>query len=585
MTQHTQDSYPRWKVTLIARVEEFNQEGEPTKFARQQAILQDLKAGQPNAPLEAVLDPAAQALGIRRWVVSSKGSSSVGAGGPLEKRPIDNFDFQIPGIIPWDVQFSRNGFHQADTLSFKVRLADFPFDPRLMRAVGVKFYLGTLPAEKAATGLETLDVLIPDSWVDLNGRNRSNLRFKGWVDQMTSDWPDDEEPYVEFQCRDNTCLLLDQEFPPAYTSPDLNTHPIDQAVAILLSNFPQMEGLAVEYRPVGDTPPSLNGALQGTFARPQLGPVSHLAGGAGVGGGAGGAKLSVWDYITDITGAIGHMARLEGDTIVIQSVRTATSHNFPKRVDDFYTSQTPPETQGLTLSRRTLVYGRDLQELKIVRNYTKNAANNIEVRCYNPTGVEKVLVARFPPPGVNAVVGPNAIIQTGLGAKPIAKWTVIRVSGIATKEQLVALAQAYYENQGRQEIIITASTQDLASFGGDGADPDLLDLQAGDAVSILFRGSDRDNFQTYADIETTMNNTAKAVSFLSKLGFDSKFAQLYSQQFQKAGKITTFRVKTVGITCNETEGVSIEMELMNYIEIRADKVSLETPQDDPSYGK
>ena len=580
-----QDSYPRWKCTLIIRLEEYATDGSIIRYARAQKLLQDLKGGQPVAPLQAVIDQQAQAQGIRRYMLTSDPSAPQ-TRSPLDKAKQDQFDFEIPGITPWDIQFSRNGFHQADTLSFKVRLADFPFDPRVMRAVGVKFYLGTMPAQQSALSLETNFIQIPELWQDEQGRQRSNLRFKGWVDTLESEWPDDDEPTVNFSCRDNTSLLIDQEFPPAYSSPNLSEHPIDQAVAELLANFPQMEGFSVEYRPQGTTPPSLNGVLHDTAFRPNLGPTSHLTGGSGVGGGVGAAKLSVWDYITDITGAIGHSARVEDDTIVIQSVRTATSENYPQRVDDPYMPITPPELGGLTLKHRTFIYGRDISELKISRNYTKNAVPNVECRCYDPTSPTKVLVARFPTQvdaSGRATKNGGYIVQTGIGSHPQTKFTVIRVSGIKSKEQLSAIAQAYYENLGRQEILITAKTKDLAAFGGDGADPDLFDVRAGDTVDILFRKSDKGNFQTYADIEDTMTNTARAVQFLTKLGFQADFAQMYAQQRQNAGFQTSYRVKTVGITCNEDDGVEVEIEMMNYVEVRASKINLESQKDDPSH--
>lgn len=496
--------------------------------------------------------------------------------GPLEHLPQDELEFSIPNIIPFDVQWGQNGLRQADTMTFKVRFADFPLDPRLMRAIAVKFYLGTVTAQQSAAGLNSTnanDFLIPDSWIDDQGRMRSNLRFKGWVDVATMVYPEEDEPYVEFTCRDNTSLLIEQEMPPKFTTPDLATHPIDQAIAELLTNFPQMEGLAVEYRPAGATPPSLDGALQNTAHRPNLGPVQHLGGGGASGAGAGAGKLSVWDYIADITGSIGHVARIEGDTIIVQSVRTATSSNYPQRGDDPYT---PLEVNGVKFPVRTLVYGRDLQDLNIKRNYTKPGLTNIEIRSYNAKLATKVLVARYPETPAERVV------HVGIGASASTKWTVVRVSGFDDVTKLRALAQAYYENMGRQEISISAKTQDLASFGGDGANPDLLDVRAGDTLQVLFRRRDAGTFQTFAHIEEIMSSTAAAEKFLTTLGFESKFATTYAQQFQNAGFQNNFRVRTVGVACTYDEGVSLEFDLMNYIEVRGDKIAKNLSTDDPA---
>src|ERR1700690_17758 len=200
-----QDSYPHWKCHLIVRLEEYGTDGSIIRFARLQELkkFQDQTGKPPVAPLQAVIDQQAQAQGIRRYMLTSDPGAPQ-TRSPLDKAKQDQFDFEIPGITPWDIQFSRNGFHQADTLSFKVRLADFPFDPRVMRAVAVKFYLGTMSAQQSALSLETNFIQIPELWQDDQGRQRSNLRFKGWVDTLEAEWPDDDEPTINFSCRDNT---------------------------------------------------------------------------------------------------------------------------------------------------------------------------------------------------------------------------------------------------------------------------------------------------------------------------------------------------------------------------------------------
>lgn len=605
--------YPRWKVNLIVRLEEFGEEGDLIRYARARKVINDLKGGEPRAPLKAIVDPAGMAQGVRRWLISSSDAppgldfsktpnihflqveaareylSTQQTSGPIERVfPDDEFEFEIPGIIPFDVTLGLNGFRQSDTLGFKVRFADFPLDPRLLRSVAVKFYLGTVTAKQSADGLTSGDVsqiLVPETWQDSQGRTRSNLRFKGWADQIKLNWPDgNDEPFVEFTCRDNTSLLIEQEFPPQYASPALDTNPIDQAIAIMLTNFPQMEGLTVEYRPHDAKPPSLKDALHATAHMPNLGPTPHLAGGAGVGGGASSSKLTVWDYITDMCGAIGHVARLENDTIIIQAVRTATSKNYPQRADDPYTPTTADvDGSQQTFPNRTLIYGRDIQEVSIGRNYTKPGVTNVEVRCYNPKSAKKVMVARYPETKQEQQSSSAAGRHVDFRGAAEVKWTVIRVSGISDETKLRALAQAYYENMGRQEIAISAKTQDLASFGGDGADPDLLDVKAGDTITILHhKTGTSDVSQSFAEIEEAMFIKARAVKFLTTLGFSDKFAERYSDQFRKAGFQNQFRVKTVGIACTEDEGVSVELDLMNYIEVRADRVSDQLSPDDPA---
>lgn len=568
------DYYVSWRCRLRLRLEEFGADGDFARVARQRTIQTQLKGSgtkDNRAPLDAIryTDPV---TGVARYILGPRGTSVVNGeliGGPVDQVSSDTFDHDI---VPFTADLGRNGIRQADTLKMQIRFVDMPVDPRCIRVCGVLFYLGTVRADDFADAmLRNTAVRLPDEWTDERGRRRSNLRFKGWVDKWSVTWPDDEEATIDLDCRDNTQLLLDQIMPPQLALDNIESTPIDQAVANLLTQFPQMAGLSVEYRPTNVTAPTLTSSLAKTAHIKNQGPAAGKDGGATQASAQ--SKLSVWDYLTDVVGAMGHVLFLDGDVIAIQQPRTLVSGNFESRSSDPYKSRI---IEGVEIPRRRIIYGHNLTELKVTRNYAKSQPQNIEVRSYDPRN-KTTLIARFPEKPE------ERITQPGLGDEQNAeqKWLILRVKpGVVSPSQLRIVAQTVYESMGRNELSVSAQTIDLASFGGGNADPDLLDMQPGDAVDIFVRRDDprAGEIQTLAQVEGAMLNEALAQRFLERLDFSPEFARAYAATYSRAGFQSTFRMRSCGFSCDTDKGVEVHLDMINYMEVRADKVlSPDTP--------
>jgi hypothetical protein len=496
--------------------------------------------------------------------------------GPQSQKGPDDFEFVA---IPKTAQLGRNSPRTASTLSMEFKYGDLPVDPRVIRSCGVEFYIGTVSGRDFQAGVlgETRSVgdggatstveplhLVPDTFTDQNGVVRSNLRFQGFADQWEVHWSEGE-PLIKIECTDNTRLLMDQPAPAQLT---LNEKiPLDKAIATYLANFPQFRGLGVMFLPAGETPPALGPALQKTSFKPTLGPAPSKGGGASTG-----SKMSVWDYIIDITASVGFLVRVLGNTIVIEHVRQLfTGSRLERRADDPFRPRLVPG-RDTPIERRTFIYGRNIEDLQITRNFTKHAPINIELRCYFGKR-KKPLISRFPDKA-------NRQKQVNPGNASEEKWLVLLVAGIEDQDTLNILAQGYYESIGRNELGAKFSTRNLSSFGGGNDDPDVLDMYPGDSIDILTT-REEEEFATVNRIEDLMSMQDRAQNFLTQLGFPDDFAKRYATAFVNIGIQTTFKVRKIGMNWSEDHGLDIDVESVNYIVVRANQKLEATQKQEP----
>lgn len=586
-----QSYYPSCKVRLIIRFDEFGQSSRLK--AKPKTPVKNANGIGKDTPLRVVPDPNPPP-GISRLLLDDgTGTSPIFAGSaswnlpPQQQvRSADGLTFDVT-VIPKDLDWNQNGIRTPDTVDATFKLSDCPIDPRTVRSCALEVYMGTVTAEEfqkgiegqhrqasrgALNGGEPLN-LLQDNYLDQTGRQRTNLRFQGWVDEWENSWTDGE-PEIHLKCRDNTCLLIEQEVPPRL--PLDMTKPIHESIALYLSNFPQFAGMTVEYRP-SDTPkadiPVMKSALLNTAFRPQLGPTPAKGGGAGANGGSG--KHSVWDHLTDICGSIGHIIRVVGTSILVQNVRSFTTSAVTRRPDDPFTGRNLPSGR---LDYRRFLYGRNIQEMHIKRTFAKTAPTNVEVRSYH-SEQKKVLVARFP-----ELKDRQVLVIPG-DAAPEEKWTVIRVSGIKDEKTLKIVAQSVYESRGRNEMQVEIKTRNLASYGGGNLDPDLFDMQPGDTFDLLVNRSDD---STMSEIERALTSLDKNAAFMRTLGFSPEFSAAYAKAYTDANFLNQFRCKSMKMHWGTEDGIDVSLVGVNYLQVRSDKSlpdGQETGTRDPNASK
>lgn len=565
--------YPGAKVRLAIRFENFSKKIQddkpPAKPLKNLSGIADKRA-----PLKVVSDPEAPSQSPR-LLLEFDGSKKplVGMNPQLWTNSADSFTQVINGIVPKSASWVMNGIRTADTLSLTLNYLDCPIDPRTIRSCAVAFYLGTMDPNDYAAGTDGITRgehssqgshdwegktsapmnLIHDDYTDIHGQKRTNLRFQGWVDKWEVDMSSGE-PLIHIECRDNTQMLLDQEAP-ARLLVDAGIA-IDQAIAKYLTHFPQYGGLTVEYRPKTDNVPQLKVALDKTAFAPK-----HLAVAPGMIGG-GTSSLAVWDYLTDICGAIGHSIRMEGTNIVIQEVRTFMAGKDMRRSDDPFI---PREGK----MNRRFIYGRNILDLKTSRSFVRNSPTNIEVRSLS-TKDKKVYTARFPQFRLRSSDDRVSTVETAvpgdMGADE--KWLVWRVQGITDEKFLRVIARQIYESLGRQELMIKLKTRDLASFGGCNLDPDVLDLKPGDTIDIYVNRT-QEEISSITQMEGYL--LAQSEGFLRSRGFSDEFIKAYADGYKSNAFQVGYRVKTIGFGWESDSGVQIDIEAVNYVEVLADK--------------
>lgn len=555
--------YPSCKIKLRLVLEEFGAKPFKDPPAKPNTKLKGVD--DKNDTLKAIEDPEAP-IGTTRFLLVQKDADITSRGDPaLHKRDSKGLTHEIDGIIPSEAEWKQNGIRKADTLKFKVQWIDFPVDPRCIRACAVELFIGTVSSDDYRRGIngESRIVgqpfhVIPDDYSDANGRYRTNRRFIGWVDKIECDLSD-AEPTISFECRDNTQLLIKQEAPSKLVASAITEDiPIDEAVAQYLKHFPQMEGLTIEYRPsdtpVSDIPRLANVLGHGAFV-PKLGPQPSK-------GGGGTEKMSVWDYLTDVCGALGHLIRIEDNSVIIQRGSSLMRSKVTAREDDPYDGRT---VEGSSYPIRTMVYGRNLSNLKMSREFSKKEPSNIEMRVYDPHN-KTVLVVRSPSDLGNREASAKVqAVQPGDKAEN--KWTVVRgPAGVRDKKMLQTICDEYYELANRGELTAQLETRDMSSFGGDNADPDLLDLKATDIIEIAINRST--TFSTLTKIEKTMRAQDMNQFLLQRMGFSPEFATAYAKCYADSGFQRAFKLRDMTVKWSVAEAITINMTCVNFVEVR-----------------
>jgi hypothetical protein len=523
---------PRWKVRLLLRFEDYkNSRAEPSYAGKAPKFSDKSSTVYQNAPLDVTK------VAVGTYYLAPKT-------GPKNQSPqrFAATDGTVD-LVPVRFTLGANGIRQADTFKFTMRYADLPFDPRAVKACGVEFYLGTIPLTGKVQNATGANVL-PDtsSWPD--GTTVSNLRFLGWVDKWNVAFPDEgDEPLVELDCRDNTSMFIDQEHPPALVLS--KTLPVSQAIALYLSNYPQFAGMTVQYRPgkVDAKEPTLKDG----HTKPSSATKGQGGGGMGssrMGGMQGqqpNARISVWDFLTEVAGSIGHMIRVEDLVVVIEPPRSLTNTKAPRRDDPFQGRM----INGVFEPLRVLQFGQNILSLDLVRNYSTSAPKNVMVIGYD-TATKASVIVKYPDDGDDRLASPKLKFN-----ETHKQYHVVRVEQVGTKENMRVVARQVYESFNRNELSGNVKTWELASLGGGNMDPDLLYLRAGDA--IIIRGDMLDRVAT----------RMVALGY-NQQTIDAYLATLTSANFQRA-----FYVRGVGIQGTE-EGLMLDIQFLNFIEASAD---------------
>ena len=114
------------------------------------------------------------------------------------------------------------------------------------------------------------------------------------------------------------------------------------------------------------------------------------------------------------------------------------------------------------------------------------------------------------------------------------------------------------------------TTNDLASFGGDNMDPDVLDMLPGDAFAVYVL-REREEFTTAGKIEDMALSGGAMVDFITGLGHTKELAEAYAAAYVSGGFQMVYRLRSLKTSWAIDTGVSISIEGSNFVEVRLDK--------------
>lgn len=552
--------------------------------------------------------PASQITATPQGIVRQGSSTPLviqpdddGKGGKEKKKVVSS----ILGRVPRSATLERPGTRQAGRWTASFDFVELPIDPRTVSDAAVEIHFGTLSQEDLASGMAERSATEPRrSVIQTKNAERSTsktMRMLGIVDEWVVKHSDSGST-VELSGRDLRGFLLDRSINPEpgvgaqiLDSLDL-TKPITQVIMQLLSYERAFAGYTVITNPSdwpdGKEPvpgglkavPRHRKGAKGTRKSPGTKPPANLSGG-------GGDSVKFWDVIVRLSYLVGGVPYVDNQgRIVVRPGKNifnvlndpigpsnpAPFKNGVERVFDAISDT--PISPGLRL--RKMVYGRDVIDLEFRRKLNGEAKPKVvRAYCWDPDSGEKggtMLYGLYPPRDESKPVPTKRFAGKATPTEEIVNY---RVPGIRSKEQLESIAESLFHQLGRDEVGGSIATKNLASFGGDNADPDLLNLEPGDPVELVI---DVRSIGSGAPLVSSLTN-------YHRKSFDDAVTEVFNVLGNRTlsrvivatarGQINElqrhFLVTNVRYTWDMDQGVKIDFDFTNYITARWDDKSAE----------
>lgn len=493
-------------------------------------------------------------------------------------------------VQPLSYTRSMGSYRAAGQIDLELDWRACPFDSRMVRAMMVLCYEGTVQSDGWASGDRSRYL------VDASG---ANLRFIGLIDDIADDHSGSGDT-LKLKGRDLTATLIDTAFPASLEVSIKPGSTIAEAVREILDTDPKFQIIRGPFLRTESSLPPLNPSLY-----PRLAVSAKERNRQAASGGRAfvirrapkGDKTTYWDMITDLCVSHGLRPMLELDRLWLVEPRTLY-RSATGQVEQAGVSTFPSEYR-LGLGDRTpirrMVYGRNISTLSFDRKLARIKAPAVEVTARNPdaaTSTDRLIRVRWPEKltGLqqsSKTTQPNSVDPTGTKASVTVH--PIQVSGIVDRSILRSIAQQTYEGMGRQEMGINIQTESIASWsdaqGFDpNRDPDLLALRFGDPIRILV-ADDSGNSALYSlselqrmvgrvQVATTgrgrQSGFQSAVAFLRARGWSEEDAIQFAGVLRSANLPQEFRVVGLTVRFQATTGFSVSIEARDYVRVRAD---------------
>lgn len=215
----------------------------------------------------------------------------------------------------------------------------------------------------------------------------------------------------------------------------------------------------------------------------------------------------------------------------------------------------PQNLNGLFDPRiKRLAWGKNIESLQMSRRLGKEKVPRIVVRAYDETGRQTTEVEY--PEGKQEV--PNGTLGVSQD-----EFELVPVYGITDRAVLLDLAESLFHLRGHTERTVVLRTQDLEDLGFNGqAAHSLMNLAAGDAVAVEFLEFNLN----HAMLQDGSIAEEVKVQHLVARGYNYEIAQIIAQRYQALKFLQRpLRIREVSFEYSADDGISIEMELVDFI--------------------
>jgi len=456
---------------------------------------------------------------------------------------------KIIPIIPKSLTVHKNSYRQADSWELVFDARDLPIDPALIRAGAVEIFLfqaSGLDHEQRVLDRKLSKINIPNykprdmvdeialeigraDAIDKLARSTKPI-IAGLFDEANMEMTPNGR-WMSISGQDYTDHLIKIQYPPDKKG-RARRIPTGRKLDVILAQ------LLAEADPTGRLRIKLRGLSKSDM--PTVGNTEVRGNKRGI---PVESSTSYWDVMYKVAIRYGFILFVDGIEVVLSRPKNIKSDKTTKILK--------------------FAWGHNILNMEMKRNLSKQQVPQIIVQGYDPKRKKSTSVA-YPEKADKK--------PTGIGVKRN-EYQFVPVYGISDPKVLRRMAENLFNLLGSGERKLTMTTKDLRDMRGD----DLLSLATGDALSIKFDPFNREILQGLPDGEK--------VKYLTDRGYGFAIAQVISESYTKLEMLTRpLRVREVTYEFSQEEGVTIELELQEFIVVGGDRLASTKVSDSEATG-
>lgn len=412
-------------------------------------------------------------------------------------------------LIPRRVGVLRRSHTQADTADIELDGTEVPFDPRAIRSMLMRVFMGNAA-----------------STYDTDWRNPARLQFVGFVDLFEGE--QDEDDMLSLKARDLSSLLRDCKPLPTAAAP-LYSDTLSQAIQRVLDNVPGASALTLD---IGDGDVTLS-TLVGS--RTSSGPI-HLE-----------REMTAWAVIEYVAGMANRLCSVDIGRLLVRPPRAV----FDSVAGVVATLNYNNELANIT---KLGVQKKFIRQRKGIRAVGWDPIRRVRLEADYPS--DNQLPSRRAPRATTPSTGRAGSHGGGRARARAApqppERDVYAVGAVQNKEALMEIAQGIWQERSRQELTVNADTP----YYGD----EWLALRNGQRVAIELN-------RAIAAGLNALESRAQRIAYVQRRCSVSRdVASVLVDAAENPGA-STFYLREVGLRWDSEGDAGVKLELINLIAV------------------